>query len=385
MKRLIFTLALLLALCSGIGAQSFSTAGWWSPASPVFSPAVAEDGSVTFRLKATTAAKVSLLLGEWDAAPREMKKNDKGLWEITVGPLKPGVYEYKFLADGLTVLDMGNPHVKFGTEIYCNTVEVCGAEPRFDQYVHTGSQVDVISYRSSSLGSRRKVYVYVPACYYDAANSCCRYPVLYLRHGGGDDESSWVRSAFADAILDNLIAQGKAEPMIVVMTNGMTDGSWAGGSTPEGIALLEKELLDDVIPLVETRYRVDSRSASRGIAGLSMGGGQAFVIGLNNPDKFSYIGEFSAGILSDVNLDLHRYGLAVLDKPYELNGKLKLLWISCGTKDTRWEGHKALDSKLTDMGINHEYHYAEYGHEWQFWREQLRDFASSIFHDSKKK
>lgn len=379
MKRLLSVCAVALLCCTSLFGQAFSTAGWWAPAAPKFSPAVSEDGHVTFRLKAPDASEVKLVFGEWDIKPQSMSRNAEGVWEITIGPVAPGVYEYKFEVDGVKVLDYGNPSVKTGTEIYGNTVEIVGREPRFDQYVQAGSQVDVISYVSSALGSRRKVYVYVPACYYDKANSSRSYPVLYLRHGGGDDESSWVRSASADAIMDNLIASGQAEPMIVVMTNGLTDGTWAGGSTAEGIALLEKELLNDVMPLVESRYRIAADRKSRAIAGLSMGGGQAFVIGLHNLDKFAYVGEFSAGIFSDVALDLAQYGLSALDTPSITNAALDLLWVSCGTLDTRWEGHKAFDAKLTSMGINHEFHHSSYGHEWQFWREQLRDFSCRLF------
>jgi enterochelin esterase family protein len=176
--------------------------------------------------------------------------------------------------------------------------------------------------------------------------------------------------------MDNAIAAG-ATPMLVVMTNGLTDGSWAGGSSPEGMALLEKELLSDVIPLVEKRYRVRKDRASRAIAGLSMGGGQSFVIGLRNLDKFAWIGEFSSGLLSDPALDLAPYGVTL--DPATINKSLKLLWISCGTKDERWEGHCAFDALLTRNGIVHGFDSAPYAHQWQFWREQLYTFVGRIF------
>lgn len=369
MKRLILWAALLVSVT--LQAQTFSTAGWWKPAAPPFSPVVGEDGVITFRLKAPKARLVKLAFGEGEVLMQEMRQNRDGIWETTVGPVGPGVYEYKFEVDGLKVLDYGNPAVKAGTEIYCNTVEVPGE--RIDERRLTGSQVDVISYRSSVQGTYRRVCVFVPAVYFEQPNR--KFPVLYLRHGGGDHERSWWESANADAILDNAIAAG-AEPMLVVMTNGLTDGSWAGGSTPEGIAVLEQELLDDVIPLVEKRYRVRKDRLSRAIAGLSMGGGQSFVIGSHHPDKFAWVGEFSSGLLSDTELDLSRYGV-VLD-PVRLNG-LRLLWLSCGTKDERWEGHCAFSAKLDSLGIRHEFDSAPYAHEWQFWREQLYAFASRIF------
>ena len=348
MKRLIIITSASLLLTMSLSAQNnFSTQGWWEPAGKTY-PLV-ENGSITFRLEAPEARKVTLLFDEWTILRQEMSRGQDGIWETTVSGVKPGVYEYKFVVDGNVVLDMKNPSVKFGTEIYANTVEVTGAEPR----VLTGSQVDILSYRSSSLGRYRRIWVYVPEAYFRNKNK--KFPVLYLRHGGGDDESSWVRSANADAIMDNLIAAGKAAPMIVVMTNGLTDGSWAGGSS---------------------RYRVKKDRRHRAIAGLSMGGGQSFVIGLRNLDKFSAIGEFSSGLLSEP-FDYEKYGID--PDPVKINDSLSLLWVSCGTLDTRWNGHQAFDADLTRRGIRHTFDSSGYGHQWQFWREQLALFVQQVF------
>lgn len=374
------TLFFLLS-CTSVFGQAFSTEGWWTTDTQKYSPVVSDDFHITFRTPAPDAKEVKLIFGEWDVQPINMSKNDKGDWEITIGPVTPGTYEYKFDIDGVKVLDYKNPAVKTGTEVYGSIVEVRTTEPRFDQYVHTGSEVDVISYMSTPLKQRRKIYVYVPAAYYENHDS--RLPVLYLRHGGGDDESSWVRSASADAIMDNLIAQGKAEPMIVVMTNGLTDGSWAGGSNVEGMRALEQELLTDVIPLIEKRYRVRTDRNSRAIAGLSMGGGQAFVIGMRHLELFSAIGEFSSGLLSDSSWDYARYGVENIDKPQTVNDMLRLLWVSCGTKDTRWKGHLEFKQMLQQKGINFQFHHSPHGHEWQFWREQLRDFVTTLFSEEK--
>lgn len=361
--------------------EAFSTSGWWDASgTDKFSPAVNDDGSITFRLKAPEARSVTLLFGEWGKTDYPMIKGEDGIWAVTVGPVEPRVYEYKFKVDGLVVLDMKNPAVKTGTEIYGNTISVNGDKPRFDQSVSYGSQVDIIRYKSSSMNVGRKMYVYVPACYYDESNREKEYPVLYLRHGGGDDQSSWVESAGADAIMDNLIGSGNAVPMIVVMTNGLqSDGSWAGGSSPEGMDLLEKELVNDVIPLVEKRYRVKKDRNNRAIAGLSMGGGQSFVIGLRNTDKFAWIGEFSSGILSEAPFGYEKYKIKSIEDPDSLNTELSLLWISCGTLDTRYQGHLDFCRELRDKGVDFEFRDEEFGHEWQFWRMQLRDFASELF------
>lgn len=377
MKKIHYLLTFFLLSCISSFGQSFSTDGWWSPETQKYSPVVNADGYITFRTPAPNAKEVKLVFGEWDVEPVNMSKNTNGDWETTIGPIAPGVYEYKYEIDGIKVLDYKNPTVKTGTEVYGSIVEVCGETPRFDQYIHSGSEVDVISYISTPLSLRRKVYVYVPAIYYEKPK--IKLPVLYLRHGGGDDESSWVRSASADAIMDNLIAEGKAVPMIVVMTNGLTDGSWAGGSNVEGMAALEQELLVDVMPLIEKRYRVRTDRKSRAIAGLSMGGGQAFVIGMRHLDKFSAIGEFSSGLLSDSSWDYLKYGVENIDNAEKVNSKLNMLWIACGTKDTRWEGHKEFCQLLDKKGITYEFHHSNHGHEWQFWREQLRDFAAALF------
>lgn len=360
--------------------NNFSTQGWWDGDPAKFSPIINSDNSVTFRLKAPLAKEVSLIFGEWGDTEFPMAKDAEGNWCKVMGPLEPRIYEYKFKVDGITVLDMKNPSLKVGTEIYGNTIEITGAEPRFDQAVSFGSQVDILSYESSSMKVGRKMYVYTPACYYDKENANREFPVLYLRHGGGDDYSSWVRAAGADAIMDNLITSGQAVPMIVVMPHGLQpDGSWAGGSNPQGMGFLEEELLNDIIPLIESRYRVKSDSQSRAIAGLSMGGGQSFVIGMRNTDKFAWVGDFSAGILSETPFDYQKYNISAINNPDMVNSRLKLLWISCGTLDTRYQGHLDFCAELRDKGIRHEWHSGEFGHEWQFWRMQLRDFAKRLF------
>ncbi len=385
MKKILIDFIFVFLLLCGPGASAqrgnpFSTKGWWDSPTGKFSPVVEKDGSVTFRLEAPSAKAVTLLFGEWEILKFPMEKDDNGVWSVSIPPQEPRVYEYKFDVDGIIVLDMKNPDVKVGTEVYCNTLDVPSPEgDRFDELRFTGSQVDIVSYFSSSLQKPRKVCIYVPACYFTKKYAHKKFPVLYLRHGGGDNERSWMDSAGADRILDNLIQGGQATPMIVVMTNGLTDGSWAGGSSPEGIGLLEEELLKDVIPLVEGRYRVFKDRDHRAIAGLSMGGGQSFVMGLRHLERFSYIGDFSAGILSEPPFDYAKYGIGCISDPEKINSSLHLLYISCGTKDDRYVGHRLFSEELSAKGIRHQFHSSPYGHEWQFWREQLRDFAKELF------
>lgn len=220
--------------------------------------------------------------------------------------------------------------------------------------------------------------VFLPAEYNQQTSK--KFPVLYLRHGGGDNETSWTQAAGrADVILENLIAAKKAKPMIIVMTNGLIDGTWAGGSSKEGVEQLEQELLKDVVPYVEKNYRVNAAKNARAIAGLSMGGGQSYIIGLKNLDKFSYIGEFSSGLLSDAKFDINERVPGIFAKPELVNNNLNLLWIACGKDDPRYSGHLAMVYALKEKQIKFESHESAGGHEWRFWREQLHDFMQKLF------
>ena len=376
----LITLAWMIQLpvCAQQKKNTFSTEGWWKPAEPPFSPVVHEDNSITFRVKAPDAQKVTLHFDEWDVVPKAMVKDEHGTWSVTIDPVAPRLYQYIFEIDGIRTVDFANPLVKAGTSVYGSVVEVHGNTPRYDELQDVShGEIHILRYTSTPLKKPREMYVYVPAAYQENKNQS--FPVLYLRHGGGDNESSWVKDGRAAIILDNLIASGKAKPMLIVMTNGLTDGSWAGGSTVEGMNTLEEELLTDIIPTVEKRYRVQQNKESRAIAGLSMGGGQSYVIGLRNLDTFSYIGQFSAGIMGDGKFSHDQYIPGVMGDPAGINRQLKLLWISCGTKDPRYDGHVSFVADLKKKGVNCEFHDSAYGHEWEFWRQQLRDFAQRLF------
>ena len=372
--------ALIFAVTSSVAQENnYTVQGWWGPASPPFSPAVSTDGSIIFRTKAPNARVVSLHLGEWDIKPIKMQRDSGGVWSTKVLNIKPGIYSYLFDVDGVKTPDFANPLTKTGTEFYSSIVEVPGNPARLDeeQNVPHGT-MHIVKYQSTPLKKTRAMYIFLPNEYKNQPKR--KFPVLYLRHGGGDNESSWSQAAGkADIILENLIAAKKAEPMIIVMTNGLTDGSWAGGSSKEGMEALEEELLKDVIPLIESDYRVKSNKEDRAIAGLSMGGGQAFIIGLRNLDKFAWIGEFSSGLLSDRSFDINERAPGVFKNPETVNKQLKLLYLACGTEDPRIDGHRELDKKLTKSKIRHEYHESPGGHEWQVWRTHLASFMQKLF------
>jgi len=378
-----FIVAFGLFLCNVTQSQqqtsSYSVKGWWGPAAPPFSPVVLNDNKITFRVKSPRASQVTLLFGEWNIKPQKMTRDTSGIWTITIDQVSPGIYSYLFSIDGISTLDLANPVTKSGTELYGSLVEVPGNPSRFDevQNVPHGT-ILVHKYLSTPLKRIRGLYVYLPPQYNE--NSGIRFPVLYLRHGGGDNESSWSQTAGrADIILENLIDKKDAVPMIVVMTNGLTDGSWAGGSTKEGMEKLEEELLNDVIPRVEKTYRTIPSKESRAIAGLSMGGGQAYIMGLRNLDKFSWIGEFSAGLLSDDSFDINERAPGIFNQAEDVNKQLQLLWIGCGTDDPRMPGHINFSNKLKKQNIRHEVYNVPGGHEWRVWREELRAFMTKLF------
>jgi enterochelin esterase-like enzyme len=385
MIRIIAIMIMAGLHCSSISAQTrhntYTTKGWWNSEKLDMSPVVHPDRRITFKVKAPQATHVDLLFGEWEVKPQPMSKDVTGIWTITIGPVAPEIYHYTFSIDGVRSLDLENPAVKIGLALDANVVEVPGTPARLDQQQMVPHGVTAIhQYWSAPLKRERRLYVYLPPEY--SSDPHRRFPVLYLRHGGGDNEASWSRDGRAGIILENLLAQGKAFPMLIVMTNGMTDGSWAGGSTLEGIAALEKELLGDVIPLVEKNYRVLTDRDYRAIAGLSMGGGQAFIIGLRNLSQFAWVGEFSSGLLSDMDFDIDRYRPGIFSDSLLLNRKLSLLWLGCGKSDPRYDGHLDLVESLNKHGIRNQFHDTPGGHEWKVWRQQLGEFLQVIFRNN---
>jgi enterochelin esterase-like enzyme len=342
------------------------------------SPEVRPDRTIVFRLKAPEATRVTLSF----TGSKPMSKDDAGVWSATVGPLDPEIYQYNFVVDGVRILDPGNPNLKNGRALDASIVEVPGNPPRFDelQAVPHGA-VTIRTYLSTPLKKPRKLYVYTPPQYDLEPNR--RFPVLYLRHGSGDNEENWSDTGRAGVILDNLIAQHKAAPMIIVMPNGDTDGSWAGGSSPEGIELLGQELLSDIIPMIDRTYRVAPGRENRAMTGLSMGGGQAFTIGLKHLDLFAWVGEFSSGLVSDTEFHLDKHLPGFLDHPDDINRKLKLLFLSCGTQDPRYPGQLDLLDNLKQHNIHYVWYPTPGVHEWKVWRHALAEFAQQVFQEAR--
>jgi len=348
-----------------------------------WSPSVHTDRSVTFRLHAPGSQTVMLSL-EGYSTPQQMARDSEGVWSVTLGPLEPSLRIYSFLVDGLQICDPSNPYNTGGIRSTESLVDVPGIPPRIDQHQNVPhGAVQSRHYFSEVLTREKSLYVYTPPSYDTDNNSV--FPVLYLRHGAWSLEGSWLAIGRADVILDNLIAQGIARPMVVVMSNGYIDSPIGRGfdrdqnNSPKAFKRLGAELVQDIIPLIESKYRVSTHREDRAIAGLSMGAGQAFFIGSWNRDVFSWIGELSSGRISFLEFDLREAVPGLLDDPVAANRDLRLLWMSCGSDDLRAIGQRRLSALLTRHGIRHKYREIPGGHEWKVWRVDLADFVSTIF------
>jgi len=348
-------------------------------------PRVHADNRVTFRLTAPNAQKVQLQPGGNDnglgKGPIDMTRDDKGVWSLTLPPAVPGFHYYWFLVDGLAVNDPGSDTF-FGWGRQTSGIEV--PEPGADYYeARTGphGQVRLQLYESKVTGAWRQAYVYTPPDY--DVNLKVRYPVLYLQHGAGENATSWTKQGRAHLILDNLIASGKAKPMIVVMETGYATRPGAtpvqgATGTPQVPNAFEDVVITDLIPTIDARYRTMADRENRAMAGLSMGGGQTLQITSRNLGLFAWIGSFSAPMR---NFDPQTSMNGVLKDAPAFNKRVRLFWIGAGTGETAFhEAASQLHKSLDALGIKHVlFESAGTAHEWQTWRRSLNDFAPRLF------
>jgi enterochelin esterase-like enzyme len=356
------------------------------PAAPgIISPEVAKDGRVTFRLQAAMASSVAV---SGDFGPNAaMKKGENGVWSVTVGPLNPEEYVYYYLVDSVRILDPNNPQVKIGyvTSTTTNLLSVPAPQPTFyDVQNVPHGEIRTMLYPSKSNGVVRELNVYLPPGYDENPNK--RYPVLYLLHGFANDHHSWHRYGRANDILDNLLAKNAIEPFIVVMPLGYGGANVNGDGT--GIApqaagrmggdanLYERDILEDIIPMIEKKYRTIADRKHRAIIGFSMGGGQAGRYGLSHLDKFSYIGIMSAGLGGSADTEPLKT-LAADSK--KANDQISLLWIACGRDDFAFNGAKTTSEALNKIGVKHTFLETEGEHHWRVWRRYLRDVSPLLF------
>jgi enterochelin esterase-like enzyme len=398
MKRVGLALALALSLARMSAAQESSefrpaeTNVWGAEY-----PRVDSAGRVDIRIKAPDATNVRVNF--WSGPKLDMVKQPDGFWSVTTPPLVPGLHYYTIILDGAEVTDLGS-HAFFGGGKHASAVEIPepGSTYYSPQQVPHG-QVREIWYSSKVTGTWRHALVYLPPGYDDKATE--RYPVLYLQHGGGEDETGWIRQGRANFILDNLIAEGRSKPMIVVMAYGYAKRagqpapSFAGRpfGSPEAIkamqemtAAFEDDMTEALIPFIDSTFRTIADRDHRAMAGLSMGGMQTFHVTLNHLDLFSYIGGFSGAagplVLGDRKLDPKADFNGVFADSAAFKKRVRLLWLGVGTAEPERmrAGLHRLHASLTDAGIDHVF-YESPGtdHEWQTWRRSLKDFAPRLF------
>ncbi len=350
------------------------------------SPQINPDKTITLRFRAPNAKEVTVI-GELDGKTHPMTKGDDGVWTVTIGPYPHDVYNYQFNVDGVIAMDPANPYVKLGFGAFppANLVEVPGNGLEFDDAkpVPHGT-VRIETYNSTAIGAPRTLWIYTPPGY-DRGNT--RYPVFYLLHGSGNIESSWMLTGRANYIMDNLIAEGKSKPMIIVNPLGYArqgvglgpeqpaPAQPAGPGAAPGGGVIGKDLIEDVIPFVEKTFRVAQGADNRALGGLSMGGGQTVAIGFSHPELFHSLVIMSAG----ANNAETAYPAFFKDAA-ATNKQLKLLWMGIGKDDTlTGASAKALDATLTAKGIKHTFAVGEGRHEWVVWRHHLNEVAPLLF------
>ena len=380
----------LLAACAAcLSLQVVSQENlWWK--TPVNSPEVNKDNTVTFRLKAANATKVEVVgdfLSKDEKA--EMKKINNDVWEYTTPKvLAPELYSYSFMMDGIKISDPSNVFMSRDVVTISNLFMIDGKESELYkvQNVPHGS-LSKVWYHSEKLNADRRITVYTPAGYETNGQ---KYPVLYLLHGMGGDEDSWSTLGRAAQILDNLIAQGKAKPMIAVMTNGNSDLQAAWGKSPTGYVTPTIELpkttdgsfedaFPEVVTFVDKAYRTIAKKESRAIAGLSMGGFHSMQISKEYPTLFNYIGLFSASARFKGRKDSHIYENCEAKIKTQFAQKPALYWIAIGKDDFLYEENQKFRSFLDANGFQYTYVESEGGHIWRNWRNYLCQFLTLIF------
>lgn len=396
MKRFLFLSAMLL-----VCAMTFAQQALWGGA-PVVSPEVHDNNTVTFRLKAPKAVKVQVTgdflptqkiktpFGEFDGpGVADLTENKDGVWEFTTPePLKPELYSYTFLVDGLKITDPSNVYQIRDVASVTNVFIIGG--DRADLYkvnkVPHGT-VSKVWYHSDALDLDRRLTVYTPAGYETSGK---RYPVFYLLHGMGGDENAWSELGRTAQIMDNLIAQGKAKPMIVVMTNGNAALEAAPGESSLGFTAPSMNLpktmegsfetaFPEVVKFIDKTYRTQANKKGRAIAGLSMGGFHSMHISKQYPDMFNYVGLFSAAIMPGKDVKSPIYD--------DLEGKLKtqfakkpaLYWIGIGTTDFLYKANEDYRKMLDEKGYKYTYYETGEGHIWKNWRIYLTEFVPLLF------
>jgi enterochelin esterase family protein len=395
-KNLFLSVIILVTISQNIQAQEALFR-----AQQIVSPEIHEDNSVTFRLLAPAAASVQVTgdflptikvespMGQVDGPGKaDLTKGENGVWEFKSEPLKPELYNYSFIIDGFTATDPNNPFLIRDVASVTNIFIIGGGHA--DLYKTNDIPHGTVArrwYDSPGLGMDRRITIYTPPGY---ESSTEKYPVLYLLHGAGGDEEAWISLGRTAQIMDNLIAQGKAKPMIVVMPNANVIQDAAPGEGSLGYykpQFMVPKTMDgtyeanfmDIIKFVESNYRVKADKANRAIAGLSMGGYHTMHISRYYPNTFDYVGLYSAAIMPREDATGKVYSDIDGTLKTQMDNGYKLYWIAIGKTDFLYKANTEYREKLDGMGMKYEYVESEGGHTWRNWRVYLSDFAPKLF------
>lgn len=393
---------LLLTLLFFVFVDAYAQQTLWGD-KPIVSPEIHSDNTVTFRMRAPKAVRVQITgdfltmqhsesaYGKYDVPGiADLKEGKEGVWEYTTPlPLLPELYNYSFIVDGLKTTDPANVYLIRDVATVFNVFIVGGA--RADLYKVNSVNHGTVSrrwYWSPSLKMNRRLAVYTPAGYEESNK---RYPVFYLLHGMGGDEEAWLALGRASQILDNLIAAGKAKPMIVVMTNGNVSQEAAPGESSLGYIVPTMQLpktmdgsmeesFPDVVNFIDATYRTVKRKSGRAIAGLSMGGFHSLHISKQYPDMFDYVGLFSAAIMPDKQVKSSVYDNTENKLKIQFNKTPKLYWIAIGKTDFLYKANEEYRKMLNEKGFKYTYYETDEGHIWRNWRIYLTEFVPMLFH-----
>ena len=384
MSKIRFIIIILVSLAC-IAQSSFAQArrrGGSAPA--VVSAEILPDRQVTFRISAPQVNNVRFTSSDiFNLGPKaQMTKNDNGVWETTVGPLEPGAYRYNFNVDGVSTTDPQSPLISESNTHVQSLLYVPGSDLMDTKNVPHGAVAE-ITYYSTALSRFRRMHVYTPPGY--EANQE-KYPIFYLLHGAMDNDDAWTSVGRAGFIMDNLIAAGKAKPMVIAMPAGHTNASNSmggimrsrtAGDAPQRDEFFE-DFVNDVMPYIEKNYRVLTDRPHQAIAGLSMGGAQTLNVAFAHLDRFTYIGIFSSGIFGNGTSAWEQSHLAALDN-VDLKKGLKLIWFSTGVEDSLISNSRATVDMLKKHGFEPVFKESPGAHTWINWRNYLIEFAPQLF------
>ena len=386
-KKLFLAVMLSAVVCTQVAAQGFRREnfpeGSYSPVTNINRsgyPRVLSDLSVMFRVNAPQAQSVQIDLG---GTKYDMQKQEGGAWTVTTRPQVPGFHYYSLIIDGVSVADPASQSF-YGCSRWSSAIEIpeAGMDVFEVQDVPHG-EVNTVYYYSKVEEAWRPLMIYTPAGYSEGKQD---YPVVYIQHGGGEDHRGWMEQGRTAQIMDNIIAAGKAVPMIVVSANSNVqnrNGGFGGGYSWQGMQTFRSELIENVIPFVEKTYRVKKDRKNRAMCGLSMGGGQSFYIGLRDPEVFANVGVFSTGMFGGIqgasNFDLEKEVPGMLSNVKTFNQQFDVFFISCGEQDPRIEYTRNIVKTMRDGGVEVRFNSYPGDHEWQVWRKSLHEFAQYLF------